>query len=183
MKSYTEVKDKRTGELTVKSVISAVTSTASKVNVTNITLAAICAGLSAYFQELLIPLAILLAVMVLDYISGLTKGWITKSLSSQIGLIGIIKKLCYLIVVCVAGVVDWIIQNGLASAGIEIKPVYFFGLVVVIWLIINELISILENLGTIGVPLPAFLIKLVSKLKNTVESKTDEILDDTEGEV
>lgn len=140
-------------------------------------LATAVAGLSAYFGELRIPLAMLIAAMTLDYITGITKAWITKTLSSQIGLVGIVKKVCYLIVVCVAGVIDWIIQGGLASAGISYNTVFFFGLIVVIWLVINELISILENLGTIGVPLPSFLTKIITKLKSTVEGKSDNIID------
>ena len=48
------------------------------------------------------------------------------------------------------------------------------GLLVVIWLIINELISILENLATIGVPLPTFLFKLVGRLKIVAEAKMPE---------
>ena len=43
---------------------------------------------------------------------------------------------------------------------------------VAIWLIINELISILENLATIGVPGFPRLSKLLERLKNTV-SKGD----------
>ena len=34
----------------------------------------------------------------------------------------------------------------------------------------NECISILENISEIGVPLPAFLLKLIDKLKKTVEN-------------
>ena len=44
---------------------------------------------------------------------------------------------------------------------------------VAIWLIINELISILENLSKMGVPMPNFLMKVVKKLKIIVESKAD----------
>ena len=43
---------------------------------------------------------------------------------------------------------------------------------IAIWLIINELISILENLATIGVPGFPRLSKLLERLKNTV-SKGD----------
>ena len=39
---------------------------------------------------------------------------------------------------------------------------------------INELISILENLKRLGIPLPDFLVKIVSRLKNNVEDKTKE---------
>lgn len=42
-----------------------------------------------------------------------------------------------------------------------------------IWFIINECISILENLAVIGIPLPSFLVKIVHKLKITVENKVD----------
>ena len=48
-----------------------------------------------------------------------------------------------------------------------------FGLIVTVWLIINELISILENLSKMDVPIPAFLTKIIKKLKTTVEDKTE----------
>lgn len=46
-------------------------------------------------------------------------------------------------------------------------------MLVTIWLIINELISILENLGSIGVPLPKFLLTIIKKLKTTTENKVE----------
>ena len=48
-----------------------------------------------------------------------------------------------------------------------------FGLIVTVWLIINELISILENLARIDVPIPAFLTKIIEKLKTTIEDKNE----------
>lgn len=47
------------------------------------------------------------------------------------------------------------------------------GMVIVIWLITNELIIILENFAKIGVPLPTFIARLIGRLKNTVDSKTE----------
>lgn len=44
---------------------------------------------------------------------------------------------------------------------------------VIIWLIINELISILENVAALGGPVPVFLAKLLARLKNTVEKKAE----------
>ncbi len=70
---------------------------------------------------------------------------------------------------CVAGVTDWLISEGLSSVGIDIGFSYYFGVIVTIWLIINECISILENLSVLGVPLPSFLVKIVHRLKITVE--------------
>lgn len=141
-----------------------------KENILKCTVAVVVAGLSAYLGALFIPLAVLIAVIIMDYCTGMIKAWITKTINSNFGLTGIIKKLCYLLVVCVGGVVDWLIGEAFLKAGIEYQSVFFIGLLVVIWLIINELISILENLATIGVPLPAFLLKVVSRLKVAAES-------------
>lgn len=44
---------------------------------------------------------------------------------------------------------------------------------VIVWLIINELLSILENVEAIGVPVPAFLRKLLGRLKVSTEAKAD----------
>ena len=130
-------------------------------------------GLTAYFREVAIPLIILIVVMIIDYISGMAKAWINAELSSKVGLKGIIKKICYLLVVCVAAVVDWLIASGLQKVGINITVNYLIGAIVTIWLIINELISILENLSVVGVPLPPFLSAVVHKLKISVENSTE----------
>ena len=42
---------------------------------------------------------------------------------------------------------------------------------VIVWLVINELISILENVAAIGGPVPGFLQKLIQRLKVSVEEK------------
>lgn len=145
-----------------------------KENVSKGILAAAVGGLSAYFNIIAIPLIILIVVMIIDYFSGLTKAWIMADVSSRIGIIGLVKKVCYFLVVCVAGVADWLISGGLSSVGVKINFSYYIGLIVTIWLIINECISILENLSIIGIPMPPLLTKIVHKLKITVENKTDE---------
>ena len=127
------------------------------------------AGFAIYLKALAVPVIILILVLVGDYITGLIKAWITKSINSRTGIIGIVKKLCYLIVVSCAMCADWVISNALDYAGVDYKLPFAFAFVVIIWLIINELISMLENLSVIGVPMPDFLCKIVKKLKITVE--------------
>ena len=144
-----------------------------KENMFKLIFASILGGLAAYFKVMAIPITVLITVMLIDYISGMTKAWITSELSSKIGLRGIIKKLCYLLVVCVAAVVDWLITSGLKNIGVQVAATYYIGVIVTVWLIINELISILENLGAIGVPLPAFLTKLVKRLKSEVDKNNE----------
>ena len=128
------------------------------------------AGFIMYSKALAVPVVILVLVLVGDYITGLIKAWITKSINSRTGIIGIVKKICYLLVVCCAMCADWIIINALDYAGVDYKLPFAFGFVVIIWLIINELISMLENLSVIGVPMPSFLCKIVKKLRTTVEN-------------
>ena len=130
-------------------------------------------GAALYFHQLVGPLIILAIVMIADYITGLAAAWVNSELSSRAGIVGIIKKIGYLFAVAVAIVVDYVVQTAAAGAGMEVGNFHVFGLLVTIWLILNECLSILENLSEIGVPLPAFLVAVVKKLKKSAE-KTGE---------
>lgn len=131
------------------------------------------AALTAYLGQIAIPVFVLLGVMVADYVTGMVKAWVTSQISSRIGIVGIVKKLCYLVVVCSGTAVDFIVASALAEIGIDYGEAFSFGVLVIVWLIINELISILENLAVIGVPLPGFLTKIIGKLKQTVDDRTE----------
>lgn len=151
-----------------------------KDNIIQATVSLALGALAAYFNVLLIPVLILIIVMVIDYATGMTSAWKSGELESKTGLIGILKKVSYLVLVAVGGVVDYLISAGLAAANVEISVTYCCGLIVTVWLIINELISILENLAELGTPIPKFLVNVVHRLKNTVESKTDSDTDKKE---
>jgi len=126
--------------------------------------------ITAYFNALLVPVVLLAAVMVMDYISGIISAWKDGCLNSRIGVVGIVKKVCYLLAIGVAIVTDLVISQALAKIGVDFTSSYLFGIIVTIWFVVNELISILENVNKIGVPLPPFLIKVIKKLKDTVEN-------------
>ena len=136
-------------------------------------IAVVLGGLSAYMRVMFVPLVVLIGVMIVDYMSGMLKAWGNEELSSRVGLRGIVKKLSYLMLVCVAGVVDWLLWSGLRQVGITLDFGFCFGLIVTIWLIINELISILENLDALKVPMPGFLKNVVKHLKDAVEVRGD----------
>ena len=129
------------------------------------------AALSVYFKALAIPLIVLVAVMAIDYFTGMAKAKCNSELSSRIGIKGIIKKVCYLVLVCVGIGVDFLITYTAEYFGINLGFKAFFSILISVWLIINELISILENISTLGVPVPGFLTKIIDKLKVTVETK------------
>lgn len=74
-----------------------------------------------------------------------------------------------------AVVIDYVIQQAIIKVGVELSGIgVYFGMIVTIWLILNECLSILENLAEIGVPLPAFLMKAVERLKKSTEKAGDE---------
>ncbi|MBQ3133703.1 MAG: phage holin family protein [Clostridia bacterium] len=131
-------------------------------------------ALSLCFQQLAVPVAILLIVMLADYVSGLAKASVNRTLCSRTGIQGILKKIGGLFVVGVGLVTDYIVGQAASSLGVEIGVNYAIGLLVTFWLIVNELISILENVSEIGVPLPAFLQGVIDRLKITIENKAEE---------
>lgn len=139
------------------------------------TIKALCsvvmAGLTAYFRVIAVPVALLFVVMLIDYASGVANAYARGEWSSKVGIRGIVKKVGYMGVVIVAAVFDWLIYSGLKGVGVSFDGSYYFGLIVTIWLIINECISILENLGELGVPLPGFLLRGIKKLQKQIEDK------------
>lgn len=136
--------------------------------------AVVGAGVAAYCGQLAAPVLVLLCMMVIDYVTGMVKAYMTAQLSSRIGVKGILKKLCYMAMVAVGAGVDYLLRGALVQAGINLHIELFCGLLVTVWLIINELISVLENLASIGVPGFPRLNRLLSRLKSTVNEKEDE---------
>lgn len=102
-----------------------------------------------------IRLFVLAVFVVMDYISGVVAASTESGLSSNKGLIGIARKVFIFAVVCVAHQVDTVLgdQHMLRDA-----TMYFY--------MANESLSIVENVGRIGVPLPPKLIKAIAVLKD-----------------
>lgn len=134
-------------------------------------MAAACAAVWSYAQDIVAPLIVLIIVMIIDYISGVLAAWANDELDSRTGIIGIVKKISYLGLVVVGCVIDYLVSMlGSQLGGTEVS-IRAIGLVVICWLIINELISILENVAKQGGPVPPFLAPLLSHLKSTTEAQ------------
>ena len=128
------------------------------------------AACGACLRTLLVPVAVLAAVMLSDYVTGMLRAWSARELSSRVGLRGLVKKLGYLFAVGVAVVVDLVLQTAGATLGADLAGVYVFALLVTLWLIGNECISILENVSALGVPVPGFLRAVIVRLKQRAEA-------------
>lgn len=131
--------------------------------------AALGAWMLARVGALLPVLLVLLAVMVLDYITGMVKAGISGTLNSTRGWQGLLKKLMYAVTVAIAMVADYLLYIGGSQIGIDMHENAYFGTLVSIWLIINECISILENLSEIGVPMPGFLGRILQRVQDKVD--------------
>lgn len=145
-------------------------------------LTAAVTAFAVYFNALAVPLIVLLVMMIIDYISGMSAAWREGTLNSKKGVDGIIKKVGYMALVAVAMGVDYLIFSGFTAVNVSIGFNMLFGILVAVWLIINEMISVLENLSRIGVPIPQFLTKVVKRLKISAEGKADKITESEEKE-
>lgn len=105
-------------------------------------------------------LQILLVFVCIDYISGLLASGVEGKLSSKVGFKGIAKKVMIFALVAVAHMID----KALGESHIFRDAVIFF-------YIGNELLSILENTGRIGVPVPEQLKQAVQVLKGKGDGK------------
>lgn len=97
----------------------------------------------------------LLIVIVIDYITGVLSAIYNKKLNSTIGLKGILKKFSYLIIVSLSVILDRIVGD---TGAIRTLVIYFF--------VANDGISIVENIGKMGVPLPKKLTEVLEQLRN-----------------
>ena len=146
-------------------------------------ISAVFAWISARLGILFPVLGILLLLMVIDYITGMAAskveamdhpedpnlGW-----SSKKGAKGILKKVGYICVITVAIILDYIVLHVAGSFGIDVPGKAFFGLLVAIWYVLNEILSITENAGRMGANIPDWLIKYIAVLKNKVDGKGEE---------
>ena len=122
-------------------------------------MADLCTLLSFIFGDMEGMLIALITLIVLDYISGVIAAAVEKRLSSEVGAKGIAKKIFMLLIVALANIVD----INVIGDGHVLKTV------TVVFYICNECISLIENAGKIGVPVPKKLLDVLEQLKNRDE--------------
>lgn len=122
----------------------------------NLLIAGIGTFLTWLFGVWDIALMGLVCFMVLDYLTGLIKAYLTKKLSSNIGLHGIARKSVILIVLIMSVMLDRILNSG----------TWVFRTLVCYFYIANEGLSILENCSVIGLPIPQKIQEALEQLKN-----------------
>ena len=119
-------------------------------------MAGICTVLSFLFGDIEGLMVALIALIILDYISGVIAAAVEKRLSSEVGAKGIAKKIFMLLIVALANIVD----INVIGDGHVLKTV------TVVFYICNECISLIENAGRIGVPVPKKLLDVLEQLRD-----------------
>ena len=98
----------------------------------------------------------LVALMVADYITGVMCAIVEKKLSSEIGFKGIFKKVLIFILVGVGYLID---TNLIGDGSVLRTAIIFF-------YCSNEGVSMLENAGRLGLPIPEKLKDILVQLHN-----------------
>ena len=139
--------------------------------------------IEVFSHEIVVPvggMTLVVFLMICDILSGIFKAIAQKrGINSTVGTNGLIRKAGVLLALLVFIVMDSLIEfNFVTIIPSEILSVFkleeahiglshvmlgFFGLF--------ELVSLFENLGEVGVPLPQFIMKSIERLKTTLEGE------------
>ena len=132
---------------------------------------ALTSAFFSFFGLLAIPILLLVSSNLVDYVTGLMATTSREEkISSYKSIKGIIKKVSMYMLIVVGFIIDTLIKYTIVNLGMQIQFPTLVSCIIAIWLVCNELISILENNIDIGVEVPSFLKPLVEKIKNEVES-------------
>ena len=129
-------------------------------------LAAIGGAIASFFVNMPPLVWILIGVMSLDFVTGLICGMMGKSKKTENGYLasheafkGLMKKMLIIFVVVLAACLDYAVSVG---AGIQFEAVMG---ATCLWFIASEGLSILENVASMGVPVPKILLNLLEIMR------------------
>lgn len=143
---------------------------------------AIFAFISSLLGVLAVPVILMVMCNVIDYITGLmASSYRGQQIESYKGLRGVKKKVGMWLLVVVGAVIDQLIIYTCDVMGYSAPLTFLVACVVAVWIICNEIISILENVKDMGVAVPGFLEPLARNIKSQIEDKVD-IENDSERE-
>ena len=102
----------------------------------------------------------LIAFVVIDYITGVMCAIITKQLSSEVGFMAIFRKVLIFLLVGIANIID--VQVIGTGAVLRTAVIFFY--------ISNEGVSLLENAGHLGLPIPEKIKTVLEQLHDRAEN-------------
>lgn len=115
-----------------------------------------------HFASLTWLLLIPVAMMAIDIVTGLLYAWSTKTFESAKMRTGLAKK---------CGEIMTILIGMMFVYGTNIPTYILTGISA--YIIFMELMSVLENLDKLGVPIPAFISKVLNNVDNALQNSED----------
>lgn len=104
----------------------------------------------------------LVTVIIFDFITGIFKGIYLKTLSSEYGIKGIVRMLTVLILTIIIGFFTTLTKQD-----------YIF-FTFAMFFILEYIISVIENLTLMNIPLPSFLTDFIMNFRTMNEKKLEE---------
>ncbi len=102
----------------------------------------------------------LIAFVVIDYITGVMCAIINRELSSAVGFKGIFRKVLIFLLVGIANIIDVLVIG--TGAVLRTAVIFFY--------ISNEGVSLLENAGHLGLPIPEKIKTVLEQLHDRAEN-------------
>ena len=115
-------------------------------------------------------LMLLVTLIILDVVTGLLKALVNKDLASREMLVGMTRKVLILVCVCIGFEVNAALASYAAESGFNYE--FDIRLFVILYFVLEELLSVLENIATIGVPMPKFIIQFLRVMVDTATNST-----------
>lgn len=120
--------------------------------------------ISKFYSKVDYSLIVLISVILIDYITGLIKAYVNKELNSKIGFKGLLKKLGIFVIILLSFEIDKLI---LANGALKSMTVFYY--------VSIECLSIFENFGKIGIPIPNFLKGKLQQLNQDEKEEEQKI--------
>ena len=126
---------------------------------------AVFAFISALLGVLAVPVILLVTCNLIDYATGLMASkYRSQDINSYKSIRGIFKKVSMWLLVVVGAIIDELLLYAAATIGKPVPVTFLIACIVAMWLVCNEIISILENIQ-------AFLQPLVKHIRSQVEER------------
>jgi len=135
--------------------------------------ATLIGALSAWWGESWVLILLVACAVVFDYVTGVVAAGREHEINSKKMTDGIYKKVGLLCLLALGFGLDAALTYfASAGLGLELPFELPFGLIVCAWIVINESISVTENLVRLDVPVPGWLTKFLRIAKDRLDAES-----------
>lgn len=129
-------------------------------------------ALSSWLGVLFVPVILMVLANITDYATGLMASvYRDEEISSYKSIRGIIKKIGMWIMVEVGWILDMVVDYTIHTFGWSFTWPSAIACLVAVWIVISEIISIIENLRAMGTNVPGFVDKITDGMMDTFEKE------------